>query len=189
RLRNRQRDLDLDVVALALEHRVVLHVRDDVQVARRAAVAPGLALAGEADARALAHAGRDVHPVALGRAHGAVAVAGLAGVLDDGAGAAAAAAGLGDREQPLALRLEAAALAPRADLRRRAGLRAGAVAGRARGRGHDAQRHLGAVDRLLERVRDLGLEVGAALAARAPRAGRPGAALVGAAEEVRQDVA
>src|SRR4029079_15736460 len=131
RLRDRERDLDLDVVALALEHLVVLHVRDDVQVARRAAVAPWLTLAGEADARALAHAGRDVHPVALRGAHGAFALAGLAGVLDHGPGAAAAAAGMGDREQPLARRLEAAALTARADLRRCAGLRAGALAGRA----------------------------------------------------------
>ena len=43
---------------------------------------PGLALAGEPDARALAHAGGDVHAVALRRAHGALAVAGRARVLD-----------------------------------------------------------------------------------------------------------
>src|SRR5262249_61447315 len=98
-----------------------------------------------------------------------------------GPGVAALGARLGDREQPLALRLEAAALAAGADLRRGARLGARAVAGPATLGLEDAQGDLGALDRLLERDRDLGLQVGAALGARAaPGPGR--AALAAAAE-------
>src|SRR3954465_3040074 len=50
------------------------------------------------------HARRDVHAVALRRAHGALAVARRARALDDGARPVAASARLGDREQALALR-------------------------------------------------------------------------------------
>src|SRR5918999_4507742 len=96
RLRNRDRYLDLEVVALAGEDRRVGHVCDDVEVARGAAARPGLALAGEPDAAALAHPGWDVHAVALDLARAAGAVAGRAGILDLGAGAAALAAGLRD---------------------------------------------------------------------------------------------
>ena len=102
---------------LRLKTGLSAHARDDVEVAGRAAVAPGLALAGEPHARALAHAGGDVHAVLLDRAHRARALAGRARVLDDRPGAAAARARLGDREQALALGLDAAALAARADLR------------------------------------------------------------------------
>src|SRR4051794_232200 len=186
RLGDRERHLDLDVVALALEHRAVLHAGDHEQVAGRPAVAAGLALAGEADARALADAGGDVHAVALRRAHGALAVAGRARVLDDGARAVAAGARLRDREEALALRLEAAALAARADLRLGARPRAGPVAGRAARRHGDAERHLCALERLVERDADLGLEVAAALGLRAPRSR---AALRAAPEQVREDVA
>ena len=118
------------------------------------------------------------------------ALAGRARVLDDRPGAAAARARLGDREQALALGLDAAALAARADLGRRARLGAGAVAGRAALRGRDGERDLRALDRLLEGDRDLGLEVAAALGAGAARAGAPrAAAAAAAAEEVGEDVA
>src|SRR4051794_17764229 len=187
RLGDRERDLDLDVVALAPEDRAVLDVRHDEQVAGRAVVRPGRALAREPDPRALADAGRDVDAVALRRAHDALAVARRARVLDHGAGAAAAGARLRDREQALALRLEAAALAAGADLRRRPRLRAGAVAGRAPRRRRDRQRDLRPGDRVLEGDRDLGLEVGALLGPR-PGARRAGGA-AGAVEQVREDVA
>src|SRR5206468_3868392 len=145
RLGDRQRHLDLEVVALGLEHRGRLHARDDVEVAGRAAAATGLALAGQAHARAVLDAGRDVDPVALDGAHRTAALACRAGVVDDRPRAAALRARLGDREQPLALALDAATLAARAHARRRARLGAGARARRARrGRRH-RQRHLRAV--------------------------------------------
>ena len=70
-----------------------LDVRDDVEVARRPAARPGLALAGEPDLVAVVDARRDRHaqrPLAL---HAALALAGVAGRLDDAPRAAAATAG------------------------------------------------------------------------------------------------
>src|SRR3954471_23366861 len=183
RLGDRDRHLDLQVVALGLEHQRLLDVRDDEEVARRAPAQPGVALAAQADARALLHAGRDVDPVALDLPQPALAAAGRAGVLDDGAGAAAARAWPGDGEHALTLRLDAAAVAHRADLGLRAGTRAGAAAGRARRvRGH-RDGDLGALDGLLEGQADRGLEVVAALGRRLGA----GAAPTGV-EDARQDV-
>src|SRR6185437_14507184 len=128
---DRDRHVHLEVVALAPEHRRVGDARDHVQVARRATPSPGLALGGQPHAAAVLHARRDVHAVAL-HLHGLAApLARRAGILDLGAGAAALGARLGDREQPLALRLDAAALAARAHRRARARLGARAVTGRA----------------------------------------------------------
>ena len=194
RLGQGQRDLDLDVVALAREDRRLEHVGDDEQVAGRSAVAARLALAGEADLAALAHARGNVDAVALDGPLAALAVAGRAGVLDDRPGAAALRAGLGDREQALALDLDAAPAAARADDRRRARLGAGAGAGRAALVGGDGDRHLRAGDRLVEADRDLGLEVAAALGAwlasrRPPAAAAAAPAAGGLAEEVGEDVA
>ena len=196
RLGDRQRHLDLEVVALALEDRRRRDVGDDVQVAGRPAVAARLALARQPDPRALAHARGDVHLVVLDRLLLAGAMAGRARVLDDRARSVAARARLGDREEPLALGLDPAALALRADLRRRAGLGARAAAGRTRLRRRDAQRDLRAGDRLLEGDRDRRLQVGAALGARtgraaagAPaRAGTARGATAAAAEQVGEDV-
>src|SRR4029079_2114042 len=97
RLGDRDRHLDLEVVALAPEHRRLADVRDDVEVAGRAAAQPGLALAGEPDPRALLAARRDFHAVLLELGQPALAVAGRAGILDHGAGAAAARARPRDR--------------------------------------------------------------------------------------------
>src|SRR3954471_17631037 len=191
-LGDRERHLDLDVVALAGEDRRAVDVHDDEQVARWAAVRPWLALAGEPDLAALLDAGGDVRPVALGGAQPALAVAGGAGILDDRARAVAALAGLGDGEQPLALRLDAAALTARAHLRARARLGARAVARAAALGRRDDDRNLGAVDRLGERDLRLDLEVAAGLGpwaappAPAATAARPAAL---AAEQVGQDVA
>src|SRR6185503_18527009 len=157
RLGDRDRHLDLEVVALAPEHRRLADVRDDVEVAGRAAAQPGLALAGEPDPRALLDARRDVHAVLLELAQPALAVAGRAGILDHGAGAAAARARPRDREHALTLRLHAATLADRADDRRRSGPRAGAAAGVARHVRRHRHGDLRARDGLLERQRDRGL--------------------------------
>src|SRR4051794_7519481 len=194
RLGDRERHLDLDVVALAGEDRRALDVHDHEQVAGRAAVRPRLALAGEPDLAALLHAGGDVGPVALGGAQPALAVAGGARVLDDRARAVAALAGLGDGEQPLALRLDAAALAARAHLRARARLGARAVARAAALGRRDDDRNLGAIDRLGERDLRLDLEVAAGLGPR-PAPATPAATAAAtrpaalAAEQVGQDVA
>src|SRR5262249_58139456 len=119
---------------------------------------------------AAGHAGGDVDAVLLDRADRARPRARRARVLDDRPGAATARARLRDREQALALGLDAPPLAARADLRRGTRLGAGAVAGPAHLRGRDGQRDLGALDRLVEGDRDLGLEVAATLGAPPPPA-------------------
>ena len=139
---------------------------DQIEVARRAAAAPGLALAGEAHAAAVANAGGDVHAHALDRAHGSGAATRRAGVIDDRARAAALRAGLGDREHALPLDLDPASLTAGADLRGGARLGAGAVTGRTGGAHGHRKRDLRAGDRLLEGDRDLRLQVSAALGAR-----------------------
>ena len=117
RLGDRERDLDLDVVALALEHRAVAHARDDVQVAGGPPLRPGSPLPASRTrepsrtpagmfTRYFLPCARRPSPSQVG--HGSSMIA---------PGAAAARARLGDREQALALGLDAAALAARADLR------------------------------------------------------------------------
>src|SRR5204863_7184318 len=164
--------------------RRVGHARDHVEVAGRAASPARLALAGQANTAAVLHTGRDVDPVALDLLRLARPVAGRARLLDLRAGAAAPRARLRDREQPLPLRLDAAALAARADRRLRAGLGARAVAGGARRRQAHADGHLRALHRLLERDVDIRFEISPALGTRsAARAGAAGA------EQVGEDVA
>src|SRR6201992_304407 len=95
----------------------------------RPAGGPRLAFAGEPDAGAVLHPGRDVRPdpfVLLGEAR---AAAGGAGVLDDLAGAGALRGGLAGREEALVLRIDPAAFSARAVDRRGAGRGARAVAG------------------------------------------------------------
>src|SRR5439155_20287929 len=121
--------------------------REHVEVARPSAAAAGLAPAGEPHAAAVLHPCRDVGPVALDLLRLPQAMAGRARLLDLRAGAAALRARLRDREQALALRLDAAALAARADRGLRAGLGTGAVAGGARCRQAHADRHLSALHR------------------------------------------
>ena len=126
----------------------------------------------------------NVDLVALGLLGQAGAAAGRAGVLDDLAGAAALRAGLADREEALALGVDAAAFAARAGDRAGARFGAAAVAGRAALGLRHGDADLGAVDRLVEAEADLGFEVAPAHLLR-PGPGRPAAA----AEEVGEDVA
>ncbi len=165
RLGDRDRHLDLEVVALAREDRRLAHARDHVEVSGGAVARARLALARQTHATAVADAARDVHAVALDLARSTGAVAGRAGLLDLRPSAAALPAGLGDREQPLRLGLDSAALAARADRRRGAGLGAGPAAGRTGCRERHRDRDLSALHRLVERDVYLGLQVAAALGA------------------------
>src|ERR1700689_5380061 len=83
RLGDGQRDLHLEVVSLAGEHGRGRHVGEQVQVAGWATVAPGLALARQADAAAVTHARGDVHAQTLDRGHRTCAVARWTGILND----------------------------------------------------------------------------------------------------------
>ncbi len=125
-------------MALALEHLMRLHGHEDVEIAGRPAVQPGLALAGEADARAFLDAGRDVDGKRAFLLHMAGALAGLAGALDHAAIAAAGGAGALDGEEALLCPHLADTGAGRALLGLGAGFGARAAAGLA---GHRA-RHL-----------------------------------------------
>ena len=59
--RDRHWHLDVEVPALALEHRVRSQPHAQVEIARGTAADTGLALAGNAHARSVADAGRDPH--------------------------------------------------------------------------------------------------------------------------------
>ena len=100
-LREADRHLAVKVVALALEDAVLLEVDDDVEVAGRAAVHPGLALAGEADAIALVHAGRNFYREGLVALDAPGAAARGAGIGHHLARAVAGRARLLDREEAL----------------------------------------------------------------------------------------
>ena len=89
-LGDRDVELVVELGALALQLGVRRDVDRDVQAARRTAPRPGLALAREADLVALVDAGRDRDPELLAPLGPAVAVARLAGLLDDPALALAA---------------------------------------------------------------------------------------------------
>ena len=185
RLRDRDRHRHLEVAVVEpSEDRGGSDAGGHVEVARRAAARARLALAGEPDPGAVLDPGRDVDLVALGLLGQAGAAAGRAGVLDDLAGAAALRAGLADREEALALGVDAAAFAARAGGRRRARFGAAAVAGRAAPGLRHGDADLGAVDRLVEAELDLGLEV-----ATADLLGLRATAAAAAAEERGEDVA
>ena len=100
-----------------------------IQVAVRRALAAGLALAGQADARAILDPCRDRHLQAAFALHGAGALADPAGIADHAALAAAGRAGPLDQEEALLRAHLAGALAGRAGLGRAPlVLRSGAVA-------------------------------------------------------------
>src|SRR5690606_25180004 len=82
RLRDADGHLAMEVVAIAHEDLVRSHPHLDVQVARRGTGRAGLAFAGEADAVAVVHAGRDLHRQRLLLLHPAIAVARRTGIGD-----------------------------------------------------------------------------------------------------------
>src|SRR5918995_6796743 len=151
----------------------------DVEVAPRPAPVSRLALAGQPDPAAVVDPGGDVDAIALGLLGDAAARGGRTRIIDHAALAAALGAGLGDREDPLALGIDPAPLAAGADARSRSRLRSGSRAGRAGAGGGNGDRHLGPVHRLVEREPDLRLQVAAA--------GGPRTLLAAAAEEGGED--
>src|ERR1700743_1231754 len=182
--RDRHGYLEVAVVEPA-EDRGRGHFRGHVEIAVGTAARARLAFAGEPDAGAVFDPGGDVDFVALALLGRAGALAGGAGGLDDLAAAAALGARLGDREEALVLRVDAAAFAARAGDRRGAGRGAGAVAGLAAFLLRHCDAALGAVGRLVEAQVDLGREVTAAARLRAGAAA-PAAAVEDAAEDVAE---
>ena len=174
----------MQVVVVALEHRVLLEVNLHVEVAGRAAVDAVFAFAGEPDAIALVDAGRNLDRQRLVLLDASDAVAAVAGVGDEAAGAVALGAGLLDREEALLHAHLAVTAAGRAGLRLRARFGAGAVAGLAVFHGRDADLGFRAVCRLLERDFQVVAQVGAAI-----DVGTAATATAAAAEDVAEDVA
>ena len=122
RLHHRDRHAAIEVGAVALEERMRLDRQENVEIARRAAAHARLALAGEADARAVLDAGRNIDRQRALARHAARAGAPVAGIVDRLAAAVAGRAGALDGEEAL-LRADAAvARAGLAGRRLRAGL-------------------------------------------------------------------
>ena len=155
--------LAIQIVVLAMEDVVVLHVDDDVEVARRAAGGAVLALAVQAQALAGRDAGGNLRRDLALAADASGAAAGLARLADDLAGAAARRAGARDGQEALLEAQLARAVALRADFRRAAGRRAGAAAGLAGLLARNLDRRLGAGERFLERDLEVVAQIGAAL--------------------------
>src|SRR5207248_8464048 len=130
-----ERDADLDdqIVAAARVDLRRRDPRDHVEVARLRAAVTGLALAAQADPRAVLDSRGNLHGVALRPPLAPRAVAARARILDHRAVAAAARTRRRQPEEPLALDFDAAPVALGADGRRRPRLRAGAAALAARG--------------------------------------------------------
>ena len=134
----------------------------DIQVARRGAPQPGLALAGQPDALAVLDARRDPHVDGAGPGGDTGAPAFVAGMLDDRAAATTVGARFGEPERALVAVDHPGAVTGRADLRAGAGARPAAVAVGARRRAGEPQRHGDTLGRLEEVEVGFGLEVLAA---------------------------
>ncbi len=158
----------MDVGAVALEDPVRRHRDEDVEIARRRAAHPALALAGEPDAGAVLDPRRNVDRERLFAPHPALAAAALARLFDDPAGALAARAGALDREEALLRANPAAPVTGRALYRLGAGLGAAAAALVAGNEVRHPDRRLLAAKALLERDFEIVAQIVAA--ARAPLA-------------------
>src|SRR5262249_521471 len=159
--------LHQQVVAVAQEHRVLLHVHDDHEIARRCAAFAGFTLAGDALHVAVLDARRDLDRDRRLLGHEAPALALGTGRLDHLARAAAARAGLAEREEARVANPVAAARAGAAALAAGARLLPRAAAVTARLGPFDLEGLLAAARDLLERQRQVHLEARAAPAARA----------------------
>jgi hypothetical protein len=122
------RQLDVQVVALSGERRVLAHARDDHQVAARSAERAGMSLAGHTQLGAGVHAGRDGDGYCSGLWARAAATALGAGITDPLTGSVAGRTGLrGDRapvrpdDARAAAVIAAHGICPRAAARRLAG--------------------------------------------------------------------
>src|SRR5579864_5106740 len=182
RFRERHRHVDREIRVVASEDRVLLDADEDVQVTGLTA-RYGAAAAANADARAVADTGRDLHFHVLGLVLDAGAVAHRAGVLDLTATPAARRAGAREREHPLAL-LHGAGSAARRACVRPTGTVARTTAGGARCVARDADGNGDAARRIFERDTHRGFEVGAAL-----WCARASTAAAAAAEDAAEQIA
>ena len=157
--------LAVEVLAIALENRVLAHRDLHEQVPGRATFGPGLALARQADAIAGIHARRHFHRQRLALLHTALAVALAAGVGNGLASPPAGGAGLLHREQALLHAHLAQAAASTAGAGRTALAGARTVTLLTTGKGGHADFHGGTAHRVLQGHVQCVAQVGTALGA------------------------
>ena len=186
-LRHIERNRTVQVVFVALEESVLAHLEEHVKIARWAALRAGLAFPGEAQPRAVIHAGGNVDLQFALRLPVALAAAFLAGVANNLAGAGAGGTSAANAEEALLVENLAAAVAGGAGGGPAAGFRARSMAVFAglHARHLDVGAH--PEQRFFERNFQIVAHVFAALRPRPP-ASAP-AKQVAEAEEVAQDVA
>jgi hypothetical protein len=165
-LRNGDGDVAIEIGAAALEVGMVLHFEENVEVAGNAAVGSLLTFAGDAEAHAVVDAGRNGNFDGAGVFDAALAAAFGAALLDDFAGAVAVRASARNGEESLLIMHLATPFAMLADFHARAGLCAGAVAGRAIFHARNFQFGFHASGRVFERELQVVAHVGATLGTR-----------------------
>ena len=172
--------------ALTLEDRVARDVQEDVEVARRRAAHPGLALPAQPHAGAFVHPRWDVDGERLGLVDPSLAPAAGAGIGDHLARAVAAGAGALDDEEALLRAHLAHAAAGAAGARGRARPRAGAAADVATHRDIDGDLGRFAVERVFQADFHVIAQIGAALRRWAAATAAPAHEF---AEDILEDIA
>src|SRR5262249_3742496 len=159
---HRDRHAAEDVGAVALEEAMRADRHENVEITRRRAAQTGLALAGEANTRAVLDAGRDLDLQDLLLARAAGAGAARTRLVDHAPGAVAARAGALDGEEALLGAHLAVALAGRTVDRLGARRGARALARLAGLRRRDLDLGVGALERILEADLEIEAQIGAA---------------------------
>ena len=118
RLRKRDRNHAVQIVALALKERVLLHMQDDVKITRRSAVQAAFSESGVANAGPVFHACWNFRVYRPLPQHPALAFALGAGIGNHAAGALAGGTGAGNAEEALLVANLSAAIAGTAGDRR-----------------------------------------------------------------------
>src|SRR4051794_8602478 len=161
--REAHRHFAMQIGAVAREDRMCLEIDDHVEVARRTAVRAGFALARQADPIVLVDAGGNLHRERLVLLDASCTLARRAWLGNHLARSATLRTRLLNREETLRHTHFAAALACRARLRLRAGLRAAAVTRFAFLERRNADLDLGTARRVFQRKLEVVSQVGAAV--------------------------
>src|SRR5688500_16184978 len=183
-----ERHFAVEVVTVPAEVGMVLHVDDDIQVARLTARPSTFALASEPQTLAGGDAGRHADGELPLLDLPARALARGARLGDDAARSAALAAGAGDGEETLLVAQLPATVALRAGRRLRPRCRAAARTGVARLLPRDLDSRLGALGRFVEGNLEVVAQVGAALDTAAPVAAAKDVAKAEDVAEAAEDV-
>ena len=185
-LRERDRHLAVEVLAVAREQGVGLHRDHHVEIARRAAGDSRLSLAREAQPRAVVDAGRHAHLDALQALDAPRAAAVRTALAHDLAGSGAIVAGTADSEEALLQHHLSAAPAARADFGAGAGTRPASATGLAGAHLRDLDLRLEAREHVVELDFQVVAEVGTALTASLTPSARATSEEI--SEEVVEDV-